>query len=85
MTDIERYYRGLRRRQDKHLERVHGRGWKPCLHDQCPFCIGTHVKINGGECHHEYECDCPVCNPVESESFDFFDVPASDTAPPVPI
>ena len=33
--------------------------WQPCLHDQCPECLGTGVRRFGGTCVHGISCPCP--------------------------
>jgi hypothetical protein len=61
------YEDDLRRRQEEHLRRVHAQtndNWGPCLHDQCPECVGTGVRRDGGICVHGISCPCPKCSPT---------------------
>ena len=66
MSDREDYERDLKRRQEEHLRSI-GRpaidNWRPCLHDQCPECIGTGRKRDGSACVHMISCPCPKCSP----------------------
>ena len=62
--DREQYEKDLRRRQEEHLKRVHGRGereFQPCMHDGCSRCHGTGVKSDGTVCVHMISCRCPKC------------------------
>lgn len=64
--DRESYERDLKRRQDEHLRNVrgaHDMNWQACLHDSCPQCVGTGVKIDGSACIHCLSCPCPKCSP----------------------
>lgn len=59
------YEEDLRRRQREHLDRVHNRTerhWQPCLHDNCPECVGTGIKRDGHTCIHGISCPCPKCS-----------------------
>lgn len=62
----EEYERNLKRVQKEHLDRInHGDNlaWSPCLHDQCPSCHGTGLKLDGSLCIHNISCPCPKCSP----------------------
>lgn len=59
----EEYERDLARRQKEHLERIYNHSWRPCLHDQCPECVGTGLKRDGSACIHGISCPCPRCSP----------------------
>ena len=64
MVDRDQYDLDLRRRQKKHLEQVKqikDLYWRPCLHDQCPDCVGTGIKKDGSICVHNISCPCPKC------------------------
>lgn len=64
--DQEEFERELRRKQKQHLERVKSRSrmpWRPCLHDLCPSCFGTGIKVDGSRCVHMLSCPCPKCTP----------------------
>jgi hypothetical protein len=69
--DRESYEEDLRRRQEEHLNRVRGGSkdpnWRPCLHDQCPECLGTGVKHDGSSCIHMISCPCPKCSPYSMQ------------------
>lgn len=42
-----------------------GYGGKRCLHDSCPLCNGTGIRIDGlGPCVHGISCPCPKCSPT---------------------
>ena len=62
------YEDDLKERQKRHLESVqrhlNTKLWKPCLHDSCPSCIGTGIKIDGSICVHNLYCNCPKCSPT---------------------
>jgi len=59
----EEYERELRKRQREHLEQVNQKpDWQPCLHDQCPECHGTGIRVGGGICVHGISCPCPKCS-----------------------
>lgn len=60
----EKYEKDLAERKRKHLEKVskEKKEWTPCLHDQCPECIGTGIKKNGSPCVHNLSCNCPKCS-----------------------
>jgi len=74
-TPHEQYERELYRKQQEHLRRVRELSpptiytndvnkpfnAQPCMHDQCPSCHGTGVRINGGSCIHGIACSCPKC------------------------
>jgi hypothetical protein len=65
MTDKEQYEKELKRKQHEHLARVQGfvfQNWKPCLHEACPECYGTGIKVNGSSCVHNISCNCPRCS-----------------------
>lgn len=68
MNRVE-YEQDLDRRQQEHLKHVkvkdyNRKPWKPCMHDACPLCLGTGLKITGGFCIHNISCDCPKCQPT---------------------
>ena len=66
MIDRKAYERELARRQQEHLERIEAQrdwNWKPCMHDQCPQCVGTGRSLFG-PCIHSLACDCPKCRPT---------------------
>ena len=60
-TDRKSYEDNLKERQKKHLKQIH---WKPCLHDNCPECVGTGIKKDGSKCYHYLSCPCPKCTPT---------------------
>lgn len=67
-SEREQYERDLRRRQEEHLRQVHQHQeqrhpFQPCMHDMCPSCHGTGVKIDGTVCIHGISCQCPKCSP----------------------
>lgn len=56
----------LQRRQVEHLGQVRKNAIgsaSDCLHNQCPECVGTGIKKNGGSCIHGISCPCPRCTP----------------------
>lgn len=58
------YEEDLRRKQKAHLEQVYKEPtWQPCMHDNCPECVGTGVKKDGTMCIHGISCPCPKCTP----------------------
>lgn len=60
------YEEDLARHQKEHLEKVYkynDSNWQPCLHDKCPNCHGTGVKLDGSHCVHMLSCNCPKCKP----------------------
>jgi hypothetical protein len=71
--DKEEYYEGLKERQRQHLDNVRKNdsingvwfkddfNWKPCMHDSCPYCVGTGIKGDGSMCVHYIACNCPKC------------------------
>jgi acetone carboxylase gamma subunit len=67
--DKKEYEADLHRRQEQHLRDVYrnmgvgDEGWIPCMHDQCPECLGTGVKHDGTPCVHSISCPCPRCSP----------------------
>ena len=65
--DRKSYEEDLKRRQEEHLRQVQGGGlgepFVPCLHEQCPECIGTGVRRDGSACIHCISCPCPKCTP----------------------
>ena len=64
--DRKAYEEDLRRRQEEHLRAVRGEQaevWRPCLHDECPNCLGTGVGRDGRACIHGVSCPCPKCTP----------------------
>lgn len=76
-TEQERYERNLRKIQREHLEQVYRntygygfaeagvrRPFQPCMHDQCPQCHGTGIKLDGTSCVHGISCPCPKCTPT---------------------
>lgn len=67
MNQRENYEKDLARRQAEHLKQVTNNNdinWRPCLHDQCPDCVGTGVKKDGNPCIHGISCPCPKCSPT---------------------
>jgi len=61
------YYNNLNEKQLKHLQNVkiiQNQNWQPCLHDSCPNCFGTGVRLDGGFCVHNISCPCPKCSPT---------------------
>ena len=41
----KQYEEELKRKQKEHLEQIkNNENWRPCLHDQCPECVGTGTK-----------------------------------------
>lgn len=66
----EQYEKDLAQRQAEHLSKVTARQviarrWRPCLHDKCPECHGTGIKLDGTPCIHAISCPCPKCNPFK--------------------
>lgn len=62
----EEYLEELAKRQKEHLDKVHQNlhvEWQPCLHDSCPNCHGTGIKLDGTNCIHMISCPCPKCSP----------------------
>ena len=60
------YEEDLRRRQEEHLRNIGNYGdsfWQPCLHEQCPECVGTGIRKDGSFCIHGLSCPCPKCTP----------------------
>jgi len=55
----------LKRIQEEHLRNVRGGenapNWRPCMHEQCPSCHGTGIKLDGSSCIHCIACPCPKC------------------------
>ena len=51
VMDRNEYEEDLKRRQKEHLQNVERSKrfgeWKPCVHDNCPECVGTYVKKDG--------------------------------------
>ena len=65
-TFKEIYEKELAEKQRNHLKNVYGNkgdNWRPCMHDQCPECFGTGIKIDGSACIHYISCPCPKCSP----------------------
>lgn len=61
----EFYENDLKRRQENHLKRINNNiKWTPCMHDNCPECIGTGFKSNGSICIHMIACNCHKCSPT---------------------
>lgn len=66
------YYDELRRKQEAHLSRIVPFGqsfqpaWRPCMHEQCPSCVGTGITSTGSPCVHMISCPCPRCTPSYS-------------------
>lgn len=63
----EEYERDLKERQRIHLEKVNryrNQHWTPCMHETCPQCVGTGVKVDGSTCIHMMYCTCPKCSPI---------------------
>jgi hypothetical protein len=53
-------------KQRAHLKKVAenlGQDLQPCLHDGCPECLGTGIKLDGSSCIHMLNCLCPKCTP----------------------
>jgi len=66
MSTKEEYEKDLKHRQEQHLNNINNSfngNWRPCMHDQCPDCLGTGIKQNGGVCIHGISCPCPKCTP----------------------
>jgi hypothetical protein len=66
IMDRKIYEDELRKRQEDHLRNVMTFGnaiWFPCMHDSCPECHGTGIKIDGSMCIHNISCPCPRCTP----------------------
>lgn len=63
--DRKQYEEDLKRRQEEHLRQVNNDpfNWQPCLHDQCPECVGTGIRRDGSPCVHSISCPCPRCTP----------------------
>lgn len=62
----EQYEEDLKRRQKEHLDNIQRQNdvnWRPCLHDSCPWCLGTGLKRDGSMCVHNISCPCPKCSP----------------------
>lgn len=77
--DKDEYYRDLKRRQDNHQKQItqrHDSTWRPCMHDECPSCVGTGIKTDGTACIHGISCPCPKCSP----SFSSGDIQWTHTA-----
>lgn len=53
----------LHRRQQQHLNNIENNNWQPCLHDNCPECLGTGRKSDGLICIHSISCNCKKCLP----------------------
>lgn len=65
--DKEQYEKNLKTRQEEHLksvQRFQESRWRPCLHDSCPACLGTGIKVDGSFCIHNLSCSCPKCTPT---------------------
>ncbi len=65
--DRQQYEEDLKRRQEEHLRSIRQNSyehsfWQPCLHDQCPECIGTGIRRDGSICVHGISCPCPKCS-----------------------
>jgi hypothetical protein len=66
-TTKEQYERDLIEKQRQHLNSIQDKlnvNWRPCMHDACPSCIGTGIKIDGSPCVHMISCPCPKCSPT---------------------
>lgn len=64
--DRKQYEEDLARKQRDHLSQVQSHkdaNWRPCMHDSCPECHGTGVRLNGSPCVHNISCPCPKCTP----------------------
>jgi len=67
--DRKWYEEDLKRRQEEHLKNVANKmgygdnQWQPCMHDNCPECVGTGVRRDGSPCIHMISCPCPKCSP----------------------
>jgi hypothetical protein len=64
-TEQEEYERRQKEIREDHLRRVRRggkRNWRPCLHDTCPECHGTGIKLDGTPCVHWISC--PKCSPM---------------------
>lgn len=63
------YEDDLKKRREEHFKNINrnfginDENWQPCMHDQCPECLGTGIKKNGGMCVHMLSCSCPKCSP----------------------
>jgi len=63
--DRNQYEENLKKKQEEHLQNViryNNMNWQPCLHDECPLCFGTGIKVDGTICVHNISCPCPKCN-----------------------
>lgn len=66
IMDRKTYEDDLRKRQEEHLRNVSSfqdYQWQPCLHDACPACLGTGIRVDGSMCIHGISCSCPKCSP----------------------
>ena len=66
MSRRDEYEKDLREQQRRHLDATRqgwDYNWTPCMHDSCPRCHGTGVKLDGSECIHGLCCPCPKCSP----------------------
>lgn len=64
----EEYEKDLKARQEAHLKSLETKeDWKPCLHDQCPNCLGT-GRSKFGLCTHAISCDCSKCKITNQSS-----------------
>lgn len=66
IMDREEYERNLKRKQDEHLKMVINQNisdWQPCMHNSCPLCHGTGIKLDRSMCVHMIACPCPKHSP----------------------
>lgn len=61
----EGYEEYLKQRKKQHLNNIQNNNLNcmPCLHDNCPECMGTGIKKDGSMCIHNISCTCPKCSP----------------------
>lgn len=59
----DNYQKDLQKRQQEHLNSIQERIYDvPCMHDNCPSCVGTGIKSDGSLCFHHLSCNCPKCS-----------------------
>lgn len=72
-ASINAYEEDLKNRQEEHLRKVkeyaqRNQGYvyevdySFCMHDACPECVGTGIKIDGSACIHMIACTCKKCS-----------------------
>ena len=59
------YDEHIKQKQKEHLNDIQNNptAWRPCMHEQCPDCVGTGIKKDGSVCIHGIACPCPKCTP----------------------